>query len=74
MLPAGIPDLLQLLVKLTQSMMVERLKFVDELQATVLEVCPFLLHHCLSLASYAHGPYSVHMLSCTSGLPIGVQK
>eukprot|EP00208_Stichococcus_sp_RCC1054_P001979 CAMPEP_0206140654 /NCGR_PEP_ID=MMETSP1473-20131121/10223_1 /ASSEMBLY_ACC=CAM_ASM_001109 /TAXON_ID=1461547 /ORGANISM="Stichococcus sp, Strain RCC1054" /LENGTH=1691 /DNA_ID=CAMNT_0053534881 /DNA_START=139 /DNA_END=5214 /DNA_ORIENTATION=- len=34
----GIPDLLQLLVKLTQSMMVERLKFVDELQATVLEV------------------------------------
>ncbi len=35
---AGIPDMLQLLVKLTQSMMAERLMFVNELQATVLEV------------------------------------
>jgi translation initiation factor 5B len=34
----GIPDLLQLLVKLTQSLMVERLMFVPELQCTVLEV------------------------------------
>ena len=34
----GIPDLLQLLVKLTQSLMAERLAFVDEPQCTVLEV------------------------------------
>lgn len=34
----GIPDLLQLLVKLTQSLMVERLMFLPELQCTVLEV------------------------------------
>ena len=31
---AGIPDLLQLMVKLTQSLMVERLMFVDHLQAS----------------------------------------
>jgi translation initiation factor 5B len=34
----GIPDLLQLVVKLTQSLMAERLAFVDEPQCTVLEV------------------------------------
>lgn len=34
----GIPDLLQLLVKLTQSLMVERLMFHNELECTVLEV------------------------------------
>ena len=34
----GIPDLLQLLVKLTQSLMVERLMFLPDLQCTVLEV------------------------------------
>eukprot|EP00884_Botryococcus_braunii_P012838 jgi/Botrbrau1/21555/Bobra.174_2s0055.2 len=34
----GIPDMLQLLVKLTQSMMAERLMFISELQCTVLEV------------------------------------
>ena len=34
--------MLQLLVKLTQSMMAERLMFINELQATVLEVCPSL--------------------------------
>ncbi|KAI8476355.1 MAG: P-loop containing nucleoside triphosphate hydrolase protein [Monoraphidium minutum] len=34
----GISDLLQLMVKLTQSMMVERLTLLDETQCTVLEV------------------------------------
>lgn len=34
----GIPDLLQLLVKLTTAMMSERLMFLSELQCTVLEV------------------------------------
>ena len=34
----GIADLLQLMVKLTQSMMAERLTLLDEPQATVLEV------------------------------------
>ncbi|KAK9830542.1 hypothetical protein WJX72_012372 [[Myrmecia] bisecta] len=34
----GIPDMLQLLVKLTQAMMAERLMFISELQCTVLEV------------------------------------
>jgi translation initiation factor 5B len=34
----GIPDLLQLLVKLTQSLMAEKLMFIPELQCTVLEV------------------------------------
>jgi len=34
----GIPDLLQLLVKMTQSLMVERLMFVPDLQCTILEV------------------------------------
>ena len=34
----GIPDLLQLMVKLTQTMMAERLMFVDDTQCTVLEV------------------------------------
>lgn len=34
----GIPDLLMLLVQLTQRMMNERLKYLDKLQCTVLEV------------------------------------
>ena len=34
----GIPDLLQLMVKLTQTMMADRLMFVDDPQCTVLEV------------------------------------
>ncbi|KAK9798489.1 hypothetical protein WJX73_000508 [Symbiochloris irregularis] len=34
----GIPDLLQVIIKLTQAMMAERLMFLAELQATVLEV------------------------------------
>ena len=34
----GIPDLLQLIVKLTQSRMADRLMFVDSPQCTVLEV------------------------------------
>ena len=34
----GIPDLLQLMVKLTQSMMAERLALLPETQCTVLEV------------------------------------
>ena len=34
----GICDLMWLLVKLTQSMMMDRLMFVEELQCTVLEV------------------------------------
>ncbi|KAL4860126.1 Eukaryotic translation initiation factor 5B [Chlorella vulgaris] len=34
----GIPDLLQLVVKLTQSLMAERLMFVNNLESTVLEV------------------------------------
>ncbi|EIE19434.1 P-loop containing nucleoside triphosphate hydrolase protein [Coccomyxa subellipsoidea C-169] len=34
----GIPDMLQLLVRLTQDMMSERLMFISELQCTVLEV------------------------------------
>ncbi|KAK9915050.1 hypothetical protein WJX75_004126 [Coccomyxa subellipsoidea] len=34
----GIPDMLQLLVKLTQSMMAERLMYISEIQCTVLEV------------------------------------
>lgn len=34
----GIPDLMQLLVKMTQSLMVERLMFVPDLQCTILEV------------------------------------
>lgn len=44
--------MLQLLVKLTQSMMAERLMFINELQATVLEVrrprtkCSFNLVPC----------------------------
>lgn len=36
--PAGIPDMLNLLVDLTQRMLGERLSYVDELQCTVLEV------------------------------------
>ncbi len=35
---AGIPDLLQMLVQLTQSRLAQRLMFINELQATVLEV------------------------------------
>mmetsp|Transcript_29073 Transcript_29073/g.72845 ORF Transcript_29073/g.72845 Transcript_29073/m.72845 type:complete len:931 (-) Transcript_29073:481-3273(-) len=34
----GIPDLLQLLVKLSQTMMTDRLSYITELQCTVLEV------------------------------------
>ena len=34
----GIPDLMQLIVKMTQSLMVERLMFVSDLQCTILEV------------------------------------
>ncbi len=34
----GIPDLLQLMVKLTQTMMSDRLMFVNDTQCTVLEV------------------------------------
>ncbi|KDD76282.1 hypothetical protein H632_c285p0, partial [Helicosporidium sp. ATCC 50920] len=34
----GIPDLLQLLVRLTQGLMADKLTFVDDLQCTVLEV------------------------------------
>jgi translation initiation factor IF-2 len=34
----GIPDMLNLLVDLTQRMLGERLGYVDELQCTVLEV------------------------------------
>lgn len=34
----GIPDLLQLLTKLTQSMMQERLMYINDTQCTVLEV------------------------------------
>lgn len=36
----GLPDLLMLLVQLTQSMMSERLQYISELQCTVLEVGP----------------------------------
>lgn len=35
----GVPDLLMLLVQLTQSMMSERLMYISELQCTILEVC-----------------------------------
>lgn len=34
----GIPDLLQLMVKLTQTMMSDRLMYVDNTECTVLEV------------------------------------
>lgn len=34
----GIPDLLQLMVKLTQTMMADRLMFVNNTECTVLEV------------------------------------
>jgi hypothetical protein len=35
-----------MLVQLTQSRLAQRLMFINELQATVLEVCFPALHHC----------------------------
>lgn len=46
--PTGIPDLLQMLVQLTQSRLAQRLMFINELQATVLEVWLSLHHICTS--------------------------
>ena len=69
---AGIPDMLQLLVKLTQSMMAERLMFINELQATVLEVRTFLNysksapHIC---AAFIIGLMRCHCAGCCSGDP-----
>ena len=56
---AGIPDLLQMLVQLTQSRLAQRLMFINELQATVLEVRSVVLHQL-----FAQSP-SLEHLSCT---------
>ena len=53
---AGIPDLLQMLVQLTQSRLAQRLMFINELQATVLEVRPIVLYHCPR-----HHPAATHL-------------
>ena len=61
---AGIPDLLQMLVQLTQSRLAQRLMFINELQATVLEVRSVVLHQ-LFAQSPSWSTFVVHAPAAT---------